>query len=423
MSKDALGPELGETAPPVNGRPGPLDGVRVLDLTRFLSGPYTTMILADLGAEVIKVEHPDGGDPSRQVGPFVDGESSYFLSIARGKRSVALDLKDARARDLVLELAERSDILVENFIPGTAARLGLGFEDVHRRNPRLIYASCSGFGQTGPYAAKPAFDMLIQGMAGTVSVTGEPDRPPVRVGFSIGDIGAALFLAVGILAAMHRRTQTGRGEWVEVGMLDCQIALLENAFSRYLTTGEVPRPEGRRHPVATPVQIIETQDGYMSLALGNDRQWRDFCAAIERPDLAADERFRTNPSRTAHRDLLESLLREITQRRTTAEWVALLETHGLPGGPVNRIDALVRDPQVQAREMIVNVTHPRLGTLRVVNSPIRFSESATRVTRACPDAGTDTADVLRTVLNKTETEIRHLHDTGVWHEPRGRTDA
>ena len=244
---------------------GPLSGLRVVDLTRYLSGPYTTMILGDLGAEIVKIENPDGGDFSRQVGPFANGLSTYFLSINRGKKSVAVDLKNAGGRQLVLDLIEKADVVVENFIPGTTARLGLGYEDAKKRNPKIVYASCSGFGQTGPYANKPAFDMLVQGMAGTVSITGEPQRPPVRVGFSIGDIGAALFLATGILAALHKRDRDGEAQWVEVGMLDCQVALLENAFSRFLNTGERPQREGYRHPVSTPVQIIETADGHMCL--------------------------------------------------------------------------------------------------------------------------------------------------------------
>ncbi|MCP4327968.1 MAG: CoA transferase [Alphaproteobacteria bacterium] len=391
---------------------GPLNGVRVLDLTRYLAGAYTTMVLGDLGAEIIKVENPDGGDFSRQVGPYVEDVSTYFLSVNRGKKSVAVNLKHDDGRALVLDLAERVDIVVENFLPGTAARLGLGYEDMRKRNGSIIYASCSGFGQTGPYASKPAFDMLIQGMAGTISITGEPGRAPVRVGFSIGDIGAALFLANGILSALHKRDRSGEGGWVEVGMLDAQVALLENAFSRYLNTGEIPMPEGGRHPVATPMQVIETKDGYMCLAVGSDQQWKDFCDAVERPELADDPRFRTNPDRTKRRDELEGILLEITRTRHTDEWVSLLESRQVPAGPVNTVDRVVDDPQIQARDVVVEVGHHRAGKLRVVNTPLRFSDANVGPSEASPDLGEHTASILRDVLNRTDDEIAGLAAAG-----------
>jgi CoA:oxalate CoA-transferase len=390
----------------------PLSGLRVVDLTRYLSGPYTTMILADLGAEVIKIENPDGGDFSRQVGPFSNGVSTYFLSINRGKKSVTVDLKNSQGREIVLDLIAKTDIVVENFIPGTAARLGLAFADAKKRNPRIVYASCSGFGQTGPYAKKPAFDMLIQGMAGTVSITGEPDRPPVRVGFSIGDIGAALFLATGILAALHKRDTTGEAQWVEVGMLDCQIALLENAFSRYLNVGEIPRREGYRHPVSTPVQIVKTLDGYMCLAVANDQQWQKLCAAIGLPRLSEDPRFQTNSERTKYRDELEEILLKTTTSKLTAEWVDLFEKSGVPAGPVDTIDKVTEDPQVIARDMLIKVEHARAGEFRVVNSPIRVASGMKSPSRASPDLGEHTDEVLTTVLNLTPEQIAALAESG-----------
>jgi CoA:oxalate CoA-transferase len=392
--------------------PGPLSGLRVVDLTRYLSGPYTTMILGDLGAEIVKVENPDGGDFSRQVGPFANGVSSYFLSINRGKKSVAIDLKNPSGRGIVLDLVEKADVVVENFIPGTAARLGLGYENAKKRNPRIVYASCSGFGQTGPYAHKPAFDMLVQGMAGTVSITGEPDRPPVRVGFSIGDIGAALFLATGILAALHKRDRDGEAQWVEVSMLDCQVALLENAFSRYLNSGELPQREGYRHPVSTPVQIIATADGHMCLAVANDQQWGKFCAAIGRPELADDSRFRSNNDRTRNRDELEALLVKITTTRPSQEWVALFESNGVPAGPVDTIDKVVENPQVIAREMLLPVQHSRCGEFSVVNSPIRLAGSKIGPSQASPDLGEHTSEVLQDLLNLSEGQIADLASAG-----------
>jgi CoA:oxalate CoA-transferase len=391
---------------------GPLSGLRVVDLTRYLSGPYTTMILGDLGAEIVKIENPDGGDFSRQVGPFANGVSTYFLSVNRGKRSVAVDLKNENGRRIVLDLVEKADIVVENFIPGTAARLGLGYDDAKKRNPRIVYASCSGFGQTGPYANKPAFDMLIQGMAGTVSITGEPQRPPVRVGFSIGDIGAALFLATGILAALHKRDKDGEAQWVEVGMLDCQVALLENAFSRFLNAGEVPQREGYRHPVSTPVQIIETLDGHMCLAVANDQQWQKFCVAAGQPALSEDQRFRTNSQRTKNREALEEILVKITTTKPTREWVELFERSGVPAGPVNTIDKVTENPQVIARDMMVTVQHPRAGAFQVINSPIRLESGNVGLSRASPDLGEHTGEILRDVLNLTQAQIAALVESG-----------
>lgn len=386
----------------------PLSGLRVVDLTRYLAGAYTTMILGDLGAEILKIENPEGGDGSREVGPFVNGVSTYFLSVNRGKKSIAVDLKHPAGREIVLDLIATADVVVENFVPGTVDRLGIGFEDSKKRNARVIYASCSGFGQTGPFAEKRAFDMLIQGMAGTISITGEPDRPPVRVGFSIGDIAAAQFLATGILAALHRRDRDGKAQRVEVGMLDCQLALLENAFSRYLNAGEKPQREGRRHPVATPMQVIATQDGYMCLAVGNDQQWHRFCVALQRPELAEDARFLTNKDRTRNRDQLENLLVEILVTRPTDDWVALLERHGVPAGPVNTIDRVARHPQVVARDMIVALEHPRTGRFRVVNTPIRIEGRSARPSIAAPDLGEHTEDVLKNVLHLADERIAQL---------------
>jgi CoA:oxalate CoA-transferase len=391
---------------------GPLSGLRVVDLTRYLSGAYTTMILGDLGAEVLKIENPEDGDYSRKVGPFANGVSTYFLSVNRGKKSVAVNLKHESGRNVVLDLIAKADIVVENFIPGTAARLGIGFEDAKKRNPKIVYASCSGFGQTGPYAEKPAFDMLIQGMAGTISVTGEPHRPPVRVGFSIGDIGAAQFLATGILAALHRRDKDAKPQWVEVSMLDCQIALLENAFSRYLNTGEIPQREGYRHPVATPMQVIKTLDGYMCLAVGTDQQWQKFCTAVERPQLADDPRFRTNKDRTRNREELEAILVKITEAKRTDDWVELLENNAVPAGPVHSIDQVVENPQVIAREMVVSLHHPRTGDFRVVNSPIRFDGCKSGPSVASPDLGEHTGEVLRDVLGLTQAQIASLSTSG-----------
>ncbi|MEE9247574.1 MAG: CaiB/BaiF CoA-transferase family protein, partial [Dehalococcoidia bacterium] len=272
---------------------GPLAGIRVLDLTRVLAGPYATMVLCDLGAEVIKVERPEGGDMARGTGPFIDGESSYFLSLNRGKKSVVLDLKDEQGKGLFLELVKKCDVLVENFVPGVMDRLGVGYGVVKEHNPRIIYAAVSGFGQTGPYTRRPALDIIVQGMGGMISITGEPGGPPIRPGASLGDIAAGLFTAVGILAALHERERSGQGQMLDVAMLDCQLALLENAFARYFATGQAPGPIGTRHPVTTPFQVYETSDGRITVAFvgGAKDQWPLFCALLDRVDLIDDERF------------------------------------------------------------------------------------------------------------------------------------
>ena len=279
---------------------GPLDGVKVLDLTRVLAGPYATMVLSDLGAEVIKVERPEGGDMARGTGPFIDGQSSYFMSINRGKKSVILDFKDEGDKQTFLELLDHFDVLVENFVPGVMKRLGLDYEVLSKRHPRLIYAAVSGFGQWGPYTKRPALDIIVQAMGGIMSITGEPGRPPVRPGSSLGDITAGLFTTIGILSALHERDRSGVGQMIDVAMLDCQMAVLENAFARYFTTGEVPTPLGTRHPVTTPFQVYATSDGYVALAFvgGAKDQWPIFCALLDRVDLIDDERFTTSWNRT-----------------------------------------------------------------------------------------------------------------------------
>jgi len=374
---------------------GPLSGLRLLDFSRFLAGPFATMILADLGADVVKVEEPHQGDPSRKAGPFIGRLSAYFLSVNRGKRSLTLDLNSEEGRRTAAHLAERADVLVENFVPGTMARWGLAYEALAARNPRLIYASCSGFGQTGPRVHQPAFDIIIQALAGTMSITGQADGEPVRVGFSAGDIGAALFLTVGILAAVEARHSTGRGQLVELGLLDTQIALLENAFSRYFATGKVPRPLGSRHPLIVPFQAFPTADGYIVVAAGTEKQWQRLCQALGRPALAADERFRTNLARRENLPALERELSAIFRERPTVEWIALLEADDIPCAPIQTVAQAAADPQVIARDMVVTVHDPEAGPQRVVNTPLRFSETPAKVTRSAPGLGEHAEEILR----------------------------
>jgi len=392
---------------------GPLSGITILDLTWALSGPFGTMVLGDLGAEVIKVERPLGGDIARWNGPFVDGVSTYFFSINRGKKSIVLDLKTKKGKKVFVELVKRVDVLAENFVPGTMEKLGLGYEVLRKHNPRLVYAACSGFGQTGPYAQKPALDVIVQGMGGVMSITGEPDGPPVRVGTSIGDIAAGLFMAIGILAALQERERSGLGQMIDVSMLDCQVAILENAFVRYFGTGQVPKPIGTRHPVVTPFQAFPTKDGYIVLALAGmsgdaANHWALFCERIDCVELIDDPRFQTGTSRTEHHAELEPILSEALKKRTTAEWLAEFEPLGMPCGPLNTIAQAAKDPQILAREMIVEVPHPKIGGLKVPNSPIKLSRTPAEVKLPPPELGEHTGTVLSALLGMSDAEIASL---------------
>lgn len=386
---------------------GPLEGIRVLDLTWVLSGPYATMVLSDLGAEVIKIERPGRGDIARGNGPFIDGVSSYFLSLNRGKKSLALNLASPDGKEIFLRLVKQADVLVENFVPGTMSKLGLNYEVVKEHNSRIIYAACSGYGQTGPYATKPALDVIVQGMGGIMSITGEPGGPPVRPGASLGDIVAGLFTCIGVLAALRERNVSGKGQMLDISMLDCQVAILENAFTRYFATGEVPQPLGTRHPVFTPFQAFRTQDGYIVVAIVGD-QWPLFCAAIDRIDLIDDERFQTGFSRTQHYQELAPILNEAMKKKTSREWLEELEQAQIPCGPINTIDQVAQDPQVAAREMIIGVPHPGIGEVKLTNTPIRLSRTPGKVERTCPELGEHTTEILTTLLGMREDELEEL---------------
>ena len=389
---------------------GPLEGIKVLDLSWVLAGPFASMILCDLGAEVVKVERPDGGDVARGAAPLKDGVSYYFFSINRGKKSITVDLKSERGRELFLRLVKEADVLLENFVPGTMAKLGLSYEVIREQNPALIYAACSGFGQTGPYANKPALDIVVQGMGGIMSITGEPGGGPVRPGTSLGDITAGLFTAIGILAALQERNSSGLGQMVDISMLDCQVAILENAFARYFATGEIPGPLGTRHPSATPFQAFPTKDGHIVLALswGLEDQWALFCAKIDRVDLIDDPRFETGPLRTQHHSELEPLLIEVLRTKTTAEWIKEFEEIDMPCGPINTIDKVAADPQIKAREMLVEISHPQAGSLVVPNTPVKLSRTPGRVDKPAPELGEHTAEILSRWLSMTEEEIEAL---------------
>lgn len=391
---------------------GPLEGVKVLSFARALAGPFCTMLLCDLGAEVIKIEEPGKGDTARRNGPFIEGISSYFLSINRGQKSITLNLRDERAKKIVFELVKKVDILVENFRPGVMGRLGFGYEAIRQRNPKIIYASLSGFGQKGPYSQKPAYDMIAQGMGGTVSITGEPGRPPVRVGYSIGDMGAGLFSAIAILAALHEREKIGEGQWIDVAMVDSQVALCENALIRYLVTGEIPKPLGTRHPLNTPFQIFPTKDGYLVLITIPEAEWQKFCKLAGREDLLSDPRFQSHKDRIAHYQAFEPLMNEQMKTKTTAEWLALLEPAGIMCGPMNNMAQVVNDPHIQEREMIVEVEHRRAGKLKVAGTPMKFSRTACKIEKASPDVGEHTVEVLSGMLGMSSEDIEKLAAEG-----------
>jgi len=382
---------------PNSGEPvdGALSGLRVLDLTRILSGPFATMTLADLGADVVKVEDPARGDDTRQWGPpFQGDEAAYFLSVNRNKRSIALDLKAPEGRRIAERLAASADVLVENFRPGTAARLGLGYPQLSAINPRLVYASISGYGQTGPYTGEPGYDAIAQALGGIMSVTGETDGPPVRVGVSTADLGAGMWALVGILAALHARHRTGRGQWVDVSLLDGQVAWLTYVAAGHFATGATPQRYGSAHPTIVPYQAFLTDDRHLMVAVGNDALWRRFAPVLGLDHLVNDPRFATNPSRVEHRDQLLPVIEAALATRSADDWAKLLAAAGVPAAPINTVDQALQHPQVLARGMVAELDHPTVGRLRAVASPVKLSSHPPTVRTAPPIQGEHTDAVL-----------------------------
>jgi CoA:oxalate CoA-transferase len=371
------------------------------------------MILSDLGAETIKVEMVGTGDRSREMEPRIDEMSTYFFSLNRGKKSIALDLRAEKGKKVFLELVKVVDVVTENFTPGTMDKLGLGYHTLSAQNPRLIYACCSGFGQTGPYAEtkKPALDMVVQGMGGIMSITGPKGGPPCRVGSSVGDITAGMFFAIGILASLAERERSGRGQMADISMLDCQAALLENAFVRHFATGEVPQMLGASHPVTEPHGAYPTKDGYIVLcATGSVEQWALFLEKIGRLDLLSEERFLDRGTRYLYRDELTPLIAEALGKRTTREWIEEFESAGIPCGPLNTIADAAHDPQLLSRNMFIDLPCPgtQAGTMRVSNTPVRLSRTPAAVEKPAPNLGEHTREVLATLLGMSEQEILDL---------------
>jgi len=392
----------------------PLQNVKILDLTRVLAGPYATMLLQELGAEVIKVEMPVTGDDARYFGPFKEGKSAYFISINRGKKSISLDLKKQKAKEIIFELVKKVDIVTENFRPGTMEKLGLDYETLKKHNPKIIFASTSGFGQTGPDSKKPAYDMLVQAMSGMMSITGWPDKPPTRVGMSIGDIGSGLYTVIGILAALYQRSITGEGQRVDVAMLDCQLSLLENAIVRQSVSGKSPEPNGNQHPTITPFQVFKTQDSYLALAMGNNVMWKKFCETIGREDLLENPKFEDNLKRTEFKeDLLPEIIKVI-ETKTTAEWTKIFEDAKLPYSPVNTMAEIIQHPQVKARNMVVETSDNLGGTIQVAGNPIKMTNIEETSTRgAAPEIGEHNNEIFKEILNYTDDEIQKLKEEGI----------
>ena len=397
----------------MNGKP--LSDITILDLTWVLSGPYASMVLCDLGAEVIKIEKPPFGDVSRTNGPYQNGWSGYFFSINRGKRSVGIDLRTKEGREIFLELATGVDVVVENFTPGTMDRLGIGYDTLSKLNSGLVFASISGFGQTGPYSHRPALDIIVQAMGGVLSITGEPEGPPVRPGVSYGDISAGLFTVIGILSALHERESSGLGQSLDISMLDCQVSVMENAIMRYGITGEPPKPLGTRHPTATPFQAFPTEDRPIVIALGfqADEQWALLCGLIGLSDLIDDTRFNTGPKRTKHHQELEPLLIQAFKKKPALEWLTELEAVGIPCGPVNSIPEVVDDPQIKHRGMIQEVTHNVAGTIPIANTPFRYSRSETGISGPPPSFGADTETILNERLGLSKETLATLKENKV----------
>jgi len=400
---------------------GPLAPYRVLDLSRVLAAPWVGQTMADLGAEVIKVERPGSGDETRGWGPpFLSGhdgretgESAYFLSANRGKKSVAVDLAAPEGQEIVRALAAKSDVLLENFKVGGLARYGLDYDSLKAVNPGLVYCSVTGFGQDGPYAGRAGYDFLIQGMSGLMSVTGEAGGMPMKVGVAVSDLFTGLYAAVAILAALSHRERTGRGQHIDMALLDCQIAALANQTSNFHISGKAPGRMGNAHPNIVPYEAVPTADGHIILAVGNDRQYARFCEVAGRPELAADPRFSGNVARVANRTELMRIIFDITKTRASADWIAALEAVQVPCGPINGLDQVFDDPQVRHRGMRIELDHPLAGTVPLTASPLRLSETPVEYDRAPPLLGQHTREVLCGLLDRDTAAVDDLMARGI----------
>jgi formyl-CoA transferase len=403
-----------EAVTEVEGKERLLEGIRVLDLSRIIAGPFCSQILGDMGAEVIKVEQPSVGDESRTWGPpFQNGESVYFFCVNRNKKSITVDMKHPRGKTIIRELAARSDVLLENFKPGTLAKLGLDWDDLRQANPRLIFCSVSGFGPTGPSAERGGYDVIVQAVGGLMGITGDPDGPPVKVGVAMTDICTALYAHGAILAALNARDRTGEGQRIDVSLLETQIAALINIASSYLNAGETPRKWGTAHASIVPYQAFKTRDGHMIIGGANDRLWVKLCGAIGLPEVARDPEYATNAQRVQHREEIVRLLEARLITRTRKEWESILAPLGIPCGPINRMDEVFADPQVQHLRMVWETAHPQVGVIRMVRNPVTFSRTPVDLRDPPPALGEHTEDVLRCLLGYSAKEVAELRAAGV----------
>ncbi len=387
-----------------------LADIKVLDLSRVLAMPYCSMMLGDLGAEIIRVERPGVGDETRHWGPPWAGElSAYYLCTNRNKKCITIDLKKKEGQEIIRRLAQRSDIFLENFLPGNLAEMNLGYEDIKALNPKIIYASVTGYGQNGPYRDFPGFDFIIQAQGGLMSVIGDSDGPPMKVGVAIVDITAGLFACSAILAALHYREQAGIGQHIDIALLDAQVAWLANQASNYLISGKVPRRMGNAHPNIVPYETFQARDGiYIALGVGNDNQWRKFCKLAKLEHLMDDPQYVSNPKRVENRKELVSILQKIFLQKDSGEWINLLTEAEIPSGPINTIDRVFADPQVLARQMLVGMEHAAVGPIKLVGSPMKLSETPVQYRIPPPLLGEHTEEILREVLGYDKTKVARL---------------
>ena len=391
-----------------------LEGIRVLDLTRALAGPFCTLMLGDYGADVIKIEIPGSGDDTRTWGPpFIGSESAYFLSINRNKRSLTLNFKDDKAKEIFLKLAKDADVIVENFTPGVMERFGLGYEAIKQVNPGIVFCSVSGFGQTGPYRSRPAYDQIMQGISGLMSITGEPDGEPQKVGIAVADIGAGMWAAFAVMAAIHNRSHEGEGQYIDISMMDAQVAWLTYQAANYFANGTPPKRLGAAHPNLVPYQAFMCQDNkYLNLAVGSERIWERFCEGMEMPELQENPDYRTNVERAQNRSKIVPYLQEVFIKAPVAHWVEKLQAVSVPCGPINDLEDVFSDPQLLSREMVVEMTHPTLGTIKQTGLPLKFSRTPGGLDRPPPLLGQHNHEVLEEI-GFTTAEIEELKNQHV----------
>jgi formyl-CoA transferase len=392
-----------------------LEGVRVVDLTRILAGPYCTMLLGDLGADVLKIEVPGRGDDTRQWGPpFTDGgESAYFLAANRNKRSLTLNLKSARGLGILKDLVRQADVLIENFRTGTLAKWELEYDQLKALKPDLIYCTITGYGYTGPYSDRPGYDFIVQALGGFMSVTGPEDGEPFRAGIAIADLASGIYACNAVLASLYARERTGSGQRIDISLLDCQVALMSYVASNYLVSGNLPRRFGNAHPNIVPYEVFQAQDGYFAFAAGNDLQWAKFCKVVDREDWITDERFATNPVRLENRTELVELMNELFSERSVSDWIALCENIGLPVGPINTMDAVLSDPQVIARKLVSDVPHHTEGSIPLLSSPLNIPTAPSEVRYPPPTLGQHTNEILSELLSFDSAELKALREAGV----------